>query len=155
MPRYAYDHIHLRSRDPMKTAQFYHRMFDARIIETPQPAGPDRVDLDFDGLMVFIAGALPPGEEQDGLRDPHYGLDHFGFRVEDLDDTVRELKSRGAHVMLLHPGTVATQMTKGARGWDSYTKPAEAAAGLAAQLDRLGPETPIEFRHADGTLLPW
>ncbi len=66
-----------------------------------------------------------------------------------------ELKARGAHVMLLHPCTVATQMTKGARGWDRFTKPAEAAAGLAAQLDTLGPETPIEFRHADGTLLPW
>ena len=66
-----------------------------------------------------------------------------------------ELEPRGAHVVLLHPGTVATQMTRGARGWDDFTKPAEAAAGLAAQLDRLGPETPIEFRHADGTLLPW
>ena len=96
MARYAYDHIHLRSPDPMKTAQFYHRIFDARIIETPQPSGPNRVDLDIDGLMVFIAGALPSGEEQNGLRNPHYGLDHFGFRVDDLDATVPELKSRGA-----------------------------------------------------------
>ena len=66
-----------------------------------------------------------------------------------------ELEPRGAHVMLLHPGTVATQMTKGAPGWDDYTKPAESAAGLAAQLDTLAPGSPIEFRHADGTVLPW
>ena len=66
-----------------------------------------------------------------------------------------ELAPRSVHVMLLHPGTVATQMTKGARGWDTFTKPAESAAGLAAQLDTLGPDSPIEFRHADGTLLPW
>jgi NAD(P)-dependent dehydrogenase (short-subunit alcohol dehydrogenase family) len=66
-----------------------------------------------------------------------------------------ELKPKGVHVMLLHPGTVATEMTRGAPGWDRLTKPAEAAAGLAAQLDALGPDTPIEFRHADGTLLPW
>jgi NAD(P)-dependent dehydrogenase (short-subunit alcohol dehydrogenase family) len=66
-----------------------------------------------------------------------------------------ELAPKGVHVMLLHPGTVATQMTRGARGWDSFTKPAESAAGLAAQLDMLGPDSPIEFRHADGTLLPW
>ncbi len=96
MPKYSYDHIHLRSPDPMKTAEFYRRMFDARIIETPQPSGPNRVDLDFDGLMVFIAGPLPSGEEIEGLRDPHYGLDHFGFRVADLDATVLDLKSRGA-----------------------------------------------------------
>ena len=66
-----------------------------------------------------------------------------------------ELAPRGVRVMLLHPGTVATQMTRGARGWDTFTKPAEAAAGLAAQLDTLGLDSPIEFRHADGTLLPW
>jgi len=66
-----------------------------------------------------------------------------------------QLAPKGVHVMLLHPGTVATQMTKGAKGWDRFTKPAESAAGLAAQLDTLGPDSPIEFRHADGTLLPW
>jgi NAD(P)-dependent dehydrogenase (short-subunit alcohol dehydrogenase family) len=66
-----------------------------------------------------------------------------------------ELAPRGVHVMLLHPGTVATQMTKGARGWDAFTKPAESAAGLAAQLDTLRPDSSIEFRQADGTLLPW
>ncbi len=66
-----------------------------------------------------------------------------------------ELKPRGVSVVLLHPGTVATDMTRGARNWESMTKPAEAAAGLAEQLDALGPDRPIEFRHADGTLLPW
>ncbi len=66
-----------------------------------------------------------------------------------------ELRPRGAFVVLLHPGTVATEMTRGARNWDAMTKPAEAAAGLAAQLDSLGPDSPAEFRHADGTLLPW
>jgi NAD(P)-dependent dehydrogenase (short-subunit alcohol dehydrogenase family) len=66
-----------------------------------------------------------------------------------------ELAPRGIHVMLLHPGTVATQMTKGARDWDTFTKPADSALGLAAQLDTLSADSPIEFRHADGTLLPW
>ena len=96
MPAYGYDHIHLRSPDPVRTGQFYHRMFDARIIETPQPSGPNRVDLDINGLMVFIAGPMAPGEELEGHRDPHYGLDHFGLRVENLDEAVAELKSRGA-----------------------------------------------------------
>jgi len=66
-----------------------------------------------------------------------------------------ELRPRDVYVMLLHPGTVATDMTKGAKNWDSFTKPAESAAGLARQLDALGPDTPPEFRHQDGTLLPW
>ena len=66
-----------------------------------------------------------------------------------------EFRPRGIHVMLLHPGTVATQMTRGARHWDAMTKPAEAAAGLARQMDGLGPDSPPSFRHQDGTSLPW
>lgn len=46
-------------------------------------------------------------------------------------------------------------MNKGAPDWDQFTKPAVAAKGIAAQLDALGPETPIKFRHANGKLLPW
>lgn len=66
-----------------------------------------------------------------------------------------QFRPRGIQVMLLHPGTVATQMTKGARNWDAMTKPAEAAAGLARQMDALGPDSPPSFMHQDGTPLPW
>ena len=96
MATYEYDHIHLRTPNPVATAQFYHQMFDAKIVETPQPSGPPRVDIDIDGLMLFIAGQLPSGEELHGHPDPYYGLDHFGLRVQNLDETVAQLRSRGA-----------------------------------------------------------
>ena len=94
MPTYTYDHIHLRSRDPMETARYYNRVFDARIIESVLPDGQTRVDLDINGLTVYIAQAdetQPPGPV-----DPHLGLDHFGFRVDNLDEAVARLRERGA-----------------------------------------------------------
>ncbi|MBM3946000.1 MAG: VOC family protein [SAR202 cluster bacterium] len=93
---YRYDHIHLRSANPRQTAEFYHKMFGAKIIETPQPTGPARVDLDVNGLAVFIAGPGPDGVLPPGLSEPHGGLDHFGFLVADLDTAVAELKAKGA-----------------------------------------------------------
>ncbi len=40
--------------------------------------------------------------------DPHLGLDHFGFRVENLDEAAKELKERGAEFAVepyqLRPG---------------------------------------------------
>ena len=33
MPAFTFHHIHLRSRNPMATAQYYRQMFDAKIIE--------------------------------------------------------------------------------------------------------------------------
>jgi lactoylglutathione lyase len=99
MPTYVYDHIHLRTRDPKGMADYFHRMFDAKIIESIQSDGQPRVDLDIDGLMVFIAQVPADADIAASPREPYLGLDHFGFRVESVDDTVAELKRRGADIV--------------------------------------------------------
>src|SRR5437868_2760879 len=93
---FFYDHIHLRSRDPRATAEFYERLFDARIIESVQPDGSPRIDLDLNGLAVFIGRVAPNEAIPDAPSEPHLGLDHFGLRVDNLDETAAELKRRGA-----------------------------------------------------------
>jgi lactoylglutathione lyase len=105
MPTYAYDHIHLRTKDPRGMAQYFEKMFDAKIIESIQSDGQPRIDLDIDGLMVFIAEVPPDAEMPSNPRDPHLGLDHFGFRVENVDETVAELKRRGADIAV-EPRTI-------------------------------------------------
>ena len=94
MPTYTYDHIHLRSHDPMETARYFNEMFDAKIIEAVQSDGQPRVDVDVNGLMIYLARA--DAGDPLGPTAPHLGLDHFGFRVDDLDEAVTELKKRGA-----------------------------------------------------------
>lgn len=96
MPNYTYDHIHLRSRDPMETAQYYNKMFGAKILESVQPDGQKRIDLDINGLTVFIARVSPEDDIPQSPAEPYLGLDHFGLRVDDLDEAVAELKQRGA-----------------------------------------------------------
>ncbi len=94
MVTYSYDHIHLRSRDPMATAQYFNKMFDAKILESIQSDGQPRIDLDINGLIIFIAKAdenTPPGPV-----DPHLGLDHFGLRVDNLAEAAADLKAKGA-----------------------------------------------------------
>ncbi len=66
-----------------------------------------------------------------------------------------ELRPHGVAVMLLHPGQVATEMTRGLRGVGDFITPELSAAGLIERIDELGPATPPEFRHTDGGLLPW
>ena len=55
MPKYTYDHIHLRTKQTRAMAEYFERMFDAKIVESIQSDGVPRIDLDIDGLMVFIA----------------------------------------------------------------------------------------------------
>jgi lactoylglutathione lyase len=99
MPTYTYDHIHLRTRDPKGMAAYFNQMFDAKILESVQSDGVPRVDLDLGGLIIFIAPVAADANIQSSPRDPHLGLDHFGLRVDSVDDTVGELKRRGAEIV--------------------------------------------------------
>lgn len=65
-----------------------------------------------------------------------------------------DLKRRGVAVILLHPGLVRTAMSSPDEAGRNV-EPAVAAEGLIRQIDALGLDTPPEFRHANGTLLPW
>jgi catechol 2,3-dioxygenase-like lactoylglutathione lyase family enzyme len=103
-PVYTYDHMHIRSRDPKATAQYYHHMFDARIVESVQSDGKSRIDLDLNGLTIFIAPVPPEAELPSAPTEPYLGLDHFGLRVDNLEAAAAELKRRGA-VFMLEPRT--------------------------------------------------
>jgi len=64
-----------------------------------------------------------------------------------------DLKKRGIAVILLHPGMVRTELTKGMAG--EFIEPEEAARGLLTRIEELTLETTGSFRHANGDFLPW
>jgi len=104
-PTYRYDHMHLRSRDVKKTAEYYHRVFDAEIVESIQSDGRPRTDLDLNGLTIFIAPVASDAAIPSAPSEPYIGLDHFGLRVDNMDEAVAELKRRGASFMM-EPRTI-------------------------------------------------
>lgn len=94
MPRFGFDHIHLRARDPEATAAWFEGMLGAEVIRTMQQGKP-RIDLKLGGQDIFIAQsdaavAAPPAS-------PYHGLDHFGLIVPpgSLDAAAAELKAKG------------------------------------------------------------
>jgi 2-glutathionyl-2-methylbut-3-en-1-ol dehydrogenase len=66
-----------------------------------------------------------------------------------------DLSKHGVSVLALHPGMVATELTRDYPGDYDYITPDEAAAGLIADLDALTPETSGQFQHSNGSYLPW
>ena len=87
MPEYFFDHLHLRSPDPIKTAEFYEQMFGAKRISA-RDAGDGRASarLDLLGVTILINQSRP--------GDPA-GLDHFGIRSSNLEESVAILKGKG------------------------------------------------------------
>ena len=95
MPKFTFEHIHLRSPDPEATAQFYARMFDAEII-CSAPDGNPRIDMNVGGCQIFIAEVKPGDDVGAPPVSPYQGLDHFGLVVREIDMVVAELKDKGA-----------------------------------------------------------
>ncbi len=108
MTQYKYDHMHLRSPDPEATAQWYEKMFAAEVLRTA-PQGKPRIDLKIDGVSIFIAQVMNDGKTAEPPTSPYQGLDHFGLRVDNLDDAAAELKAKGCEFTMepttIRPGT--------------------------------------------------
>ena len=66
-----------------------------------------------------------------------------------------DLSKRGIAVAALHPGMVATDLTRDIPGDFQYITPDEAAAGLIRRMDILDLETSGRFWHANGEELAW
>lgn len=104
-PVYTYDHIHLRTKNPQAMIEYFQNMFDATPVSFVQSDGKPRVDLDLNGLTIFVAEVPPDATVSTAPSDPYIGLDHLGLRVDDVDAATAELKRRGADV-ILEPKTI-------------------------------------------------
>lgn len=94
MASFTWDHIHLRTPDPEATAQWFERMFGAKISRIMQ-AGKPRIDIQLGGANIFTA-QVNPGDGVNGApTTPYQGLDHFGLAVSGLDAIAADLKKKG------------------------------------------------------------
>ena len=96
MSSYWFDHIHLISPDPEKTAEFYEMAFDARrVAVTPRPSGGVSVELNIKGARLLIMSARDESQSAEDSPKKRYGLEHFGLQTDNLDAAVADLKAKG------------------------------------------------------------
>jgi lactoylglutathione lyase len=88
MPKYTFDHVHLASPDPVKTAEYYEKMFGAKKLVQAIPNGPTKVSVEIGNTTILIAGKRGGDAEKPSL-------DHFGIKTDNLEKAVPELKAKG------------------------------------------------------------
>jgi catechol 2,3-dioxygenase-like lactoylglutathione lyase family enzyme len=101
MPSYKYDHVHLVSAAPEKTAEFYTKTFGATVGKTMNfPGGMTLIPLDLNGSRILVSNTR--------TQPPVYGLEHFGLTTDNIEESVKELKAKGVkfqmEVTRLAPG---------------------------------------------------
>jgi lactoylglutathione lyase len=90
-------HIALHTRDVEGTAEFYKRVFDMVEVgrtDSPLATGVYLSDGDLNVAVLNFKSA-EAADRNDGLG-PVFGLHHFGFWVEDMEDIRRRLLEAGA-----------------------------------------------------------
>ncbi len=105
MREYHYDHVHLRSPNPDATAKFFETMFGATATRDVYPPGTlypgqMRIVLTLGGQRVQIAPTHPVDVTAPPPPFPHYGLEHIGLTVDDVDAACEELRARGAEIAI-------------------------------------------------------
>ncbi len=81
-------HISIRSKTPERIAEFYHNVFELDVGKAPSPDGSFRVS---DGKVELLVRPCDNTLYR-GMRE---GLDHIGFRVEDLEKARKDIEALG------------------------------------------------------------
>ena len=96
---YAINHVHLKSKDPKATADWFVKAFGIEILSDDERAGARFIRCaDAKGMGINISGERTGETLGPGSSDPHFGVEHFGMDSEDLDADIEKLTAMGAEV---------------------------------------------------------
>jgi len=84
------NHLHLKTKDPEKTAKFYVDNLGATIVGK----NPNGYRLDLHGLSLNVTKFL---EQQ--TRKQIYGMEHIAIDTDELDALVAKLKAQGINIL--------------------------------------------------------
>jgi len=86
----AFDHVHLTSKDPSRSARWYVEMFGGAIISESEARGAPQIVVDINGVRMIVRGQRPGEEPRENsplkqfagfVSHDQWGADHFGFKV--------------------------------------------------------------------------
>ena len=99
---YSFNHVHLKAPDPGATADWYVKAFEFEIIndENPRPQGDRFIRCRTkDGIAVNISSDRTGEAMGVGDATAHWGLEHFGIEVDDIDAEFKRLEGLGAKIL--------------------------------------------------------
>jgi catechol 2,3-dioxygenase-like lactoylglutathione lyase family enzyme len=84
------NHVHLKTTDPKKTAQFYVDNLGAKIVSE----NPNGYRLDLHGLMLNVTTFIASQ-----TREQRYGMEHIAIDTDAMDELVNKLKAKGIEIL--------------------------------------------------------
>ena len=84
-------HVHIKTKDPKETVQFYIDNFGATL-KAEIPGRGFRLDLH--GLQLNITSLIASQS-----HEQHYGIEHIAVDTDDYDGTLARMRSNGVKIL--------------------------------------------------------
>lgn len=96
---HGFHHVHIKSPNPRKTAQWWADVFGAKLMPEHGPFCP----VELDGVLINISGVSPEEAETmaQGTAEGNFGLEHVGLTTDDLDADLARLREHGLEIYVL------------------------------------------------------
>ena len=89
------NHLHFKTPDPGKTAQWYVDTLGAEVVSKTEGAdGSSSYRLDLHGVPMNVTGHVA-GQE----LEQHYGLEHVALDTDEFDSMLQRLKDQGTRIL--------------------------------------------------------
>ena len=97
---FGINHVHLKTEDPKKTADWWVKAFNFTILsDDTRPTGDRFIRCrSEDGLGVNISGARAGDKMGPADGGLHFGLEHFGLDSADIEADIKRLQEMGAEL---------------------------------------------------------
>jgi len=92
---YRYHHLHLICSDLERTERFFVEILGARLVERRKFGTADGAVLDLHGARINLRISRPDEVMTGDGSQKHYGYDHLGLELEDIDSAYKELQEKG------------------------------------------------------------
>jgi lactoylglutathione lyase len=96
---YRFDHLHLITPDIEKTKNWYCNVLNSTVAAKLELKGKVVYYIDLGGVsLILIEGGLPEEIPLPATIQTREGLDHFGLEVRDLEESLKDLSSKGVDI---------------------------------------------------------
>jgi len=94
---HRFDHGHIKSRDPRRTAQWWADTFGARLLPEFSSGEVLFCPIEIGGVKINISrpSRAEAAAMDEGSAAIHYGLEHLGLETDDLDGDLELLCAQG------------------------------------------------------------
>ena len=101
---HTFHHVHIKSKDPRKTAKWWVDTFGAKLMpERDAGGGSLFVPVEISGVTINISSPRADEVADMGQGDAGvlFGLEHFGLYTDDLDADLAKLRKQGLEIFVV------------------------------------------------------